>query len=435
MRYFVGLVSLATAAGAQQTLWGQCGGIGWTGATTCVSGAVCQYSNDYYSQCVPGTASTTARTSTTARPTTTSRSTTITTKTSSTSTTVPVATGIAKTDGTLFNIDGVTKYYPGTNSYWISFLTNNADVDSTLDDLVDSGLKILRIWGFNDVNTKPSSGTVYFQYLSASGSTINTGADGLQRLDYIVSAAEARGIKLIINFVNQWDDYGGIQAYVNAFGGSKTSWYTDSASQTQYRAYIKAVVSRFLKSPAILAWELANEPRCNGCSTSVLYNWAKSTSAYIKSLDPNHLVTMGDEGFGLPGDGSYPYTYAEGGDFVETLNITTLDFATFHLYPNSWGQSYDWGNAWVSAHGAACAAAGKPCLFEEYGAPSDHCNIESPWQKTALATDGIAGDLFWQLGVTLSWGKTHDDGNTIFTGTSDWQCLVTDHVAAINSQS
>ncbi|KAG8771406.1 hypothetical protein FRC12_003634 [Ceratobasidium sp. 428] len=35
--------------------YGQCGGIGYTGSTVCDSGSVCTYSNDYYSQCVPGT--------------------------------------------------------------------------------------------------------------------------------------------------------------------------------------------------------------------------------------------------------------------------------------------------------------------------------------------------------------------------------------------
>ncbi|KAF3921078.1 hypothetical protein AA313_de0205549 [Arthrobotrys entomopaga] len=64
----VGLVA------AQQSAYGQCGGIGWTGATTCVSGWTCQYGNDYYSQCLPGTAATT-------------KATTATTKTSATKTT------------------------------------------------------------------------------------------------------------------------------------------------------------------------------------------------------------------------------------------------------------------------------------------------------------------------------------------------------------
>lgn len=34
--------------------YGQCGGIGFTGSTCCVSGYSCVYSNNYYSQCIPG---------------------------------------------------------------------------------------------------------------------------------------------------------------------------------------------------------------------------------------------------------------------------------------------------------------------------------------------------------------------------------------------
>lgn len=33
--------------------WGQCGGIGWSGPTGCVSGYTCKVSNPYYSQCLP----------------------------------------------------------------------------------------------------------------------------------------------------------------------------------------------------------------------------------------------------------------------------------------------------------------------------------------------------------------------------------------------
>ncbi|KAH0346131.1 carbohydrate-binding module family 1 protein, partial [Aureobasidium melanogenum] len=32
--------------------WGQCGGKGWTGPTTCISGTTCKVQNDWYSQCL-----------------------------------------------------------------------------------------------------------------------------------------------------------------------------------------------------------------------------------------------------------------------------------------------------------------------------------------------------------------------------------------------
>ena len=47
------------------------------------------------------------------------------------------------------------------------------------------------------------------------------------------------------------------------------------------------------------------------------------------------MITLGDEGFGLPGDTTYPYQYTEGTDFVKNLGIKNLDFGTFHMYPDS----------------------------------------------------------------------------------------------------
>jgi endoglucanase len=89
---------LAVAAQAQQTAWGQCGGQGWTGPTTCVSGYYCYYSNPWYSQCLPGTGGTTstskAATSTTSIKTTTTTKPTTTTANPTTSTTKAAATGL-----------------------------------------------------------------------------------------------------------------------------------------------------------------------------------------------------------------------------------------------------------------------------------------------------------------------------------------------------
>ncbi|KAL4248019.1 Beta-xylanase [Abortiporus biennis] len=67
---FITLGAFVSVAAAQSAVWGQCGGIGWTGATTCVAGTTCTYFNDYYSQCIPSTTS--APTSPTTTATTTS---------------------------------------------------------------------------------------------------------------------------------------------------------------------------------------------------------------------------------------------------------------------------------------------------------------------------------------------------------------------------
>ena len=47
------LAALIPCALGQAAEWGQCGGIGWTGPTTCVVGTTCTVLNDYYSQCLP----------------------------------------------------------------------------------------------------------------------------------------------------------------------------------------------------------------------------------------------------------------------------------------------------------------------------------------------------------------------------------------------
>ncbi|EPS39620.1 hypothetical protein H072_6567 [Dactylellina haptotyla CBS 200.50] len=110
MKYSFALSALAllSTAAAQQTLWGQCGGIGWTGATNCVAGAACSTLNPYYAQCLSAsgqqtTTTTTTRTTTpattTARTTTTSSTTTSRTTTTSSRTTTPTSTTRTTTPG------------------------------------------------------------------------------------------------------------------------------------------------------------------------------------------------------------------------------------------------------------------------------------------------------------------------------------------------
>ncbi|PVG04888.1 hypothetical protein CPB86DRAFT_803597 [Serendipita vermifera] len=90
------VASLTVSVNAQGAAWSQCG---TTGATTCVSGYYCNYLNYWYSQCVPGTASSSSSSSSSSSTSKTSltivtdHTTSSTTRTSTTSTsTAPTTT-------------------------------------------------------------------------------------------------------------------------------------------------------------------------------------------------------------------------------------------------------------------------------------------------------------------------------------------------------
>nr|AQS95488.1 endo-beta-1,4-glucanase [synthetic construct] len=72
MKHSVLASLFATGALAQGGAWQQCGGVGFSGSTSCVSGYTCVYLNDWYSQCQPQP--TTLRTTTTPGATSTTRS-------------------------------------------------------------------------------------------------------------------------------------------------------------------------------------------------------------------------------------------------------------------------------------------------------------------------------------------------------------------------
>ena len=99
------ILAVAEAALAQQSAWAQCGGQGWTGGTTCISGYVCSKQGDYYSQCIPGTAGTTTAATSTTLATSTRGTTTATSATGVTTTrtgTTPAATTTAAASGNIF---------------------------------------------------------------------------------------------------------------------------------------------------------------------------------------------------------------------------------------------------------------------------------------------------------------------------------------------
>ncbi|KAG8939326.1 hypothetical protein FRC03_006374, partial [Tulasnella sp. 419] len=131
----LGLLRLLPDVHAATPLWQQCGGNGWSGDPTCVSGAVCVYVNDWYSQCQPAPSTTSTRPATTSS--VTSRTTSVTTssaRSSSSSTRTSVvssstssgptptdskwAAAYTKAKAAVAKLSNTEKANLGTGTYW-----------------------------------------------------------------------------------------------------------------------------------------------------------------------------------------------------------------------------------------------------------------------------------------------------------------------------
>jgi mannan endo-1,4-beta-mannosidase len=89
--------------------------------------------------------------------------------------------------------------------------------------------------------------------------------------------------------------------------------------------------------PTVFAWELMNEPRCQSdLSGKTLQRWVTEMAGYVKSLDPNHMVEIGLEGFYGEDRRQFNPGYTVGTDFIANNLIPSVDFATIHSYPDQW---------------------------------------------------------------------------------------------------
>ncbi|KAI0769787.1 mannanase [Trametes elegans] len=442
----VGLVSLALALTPYSVLalapqWGQCGGIGWSGDTECASGSVCTVQNAYYSQCLPS-AGAPAPTTTVAAPAPSSTGASVPTTTAGPA--PPSATGFVKVSGQKFVLNGATFPLVGANSYWVGLMGYSTDeMNQAFSDIAKTGATTVRTWGFNDVT---SANGVYYQLWQNGKATVNMGSTGLENFDNVIAAAKANGLRLIVALTNNWSDYGGMDVYVQQIANSANHdlFYTNADVITAFKSYIKTFVGRYVDEPTILGWELANEPRCRGstgtstgtCTTQTITKWVGEISAYIKSIDSNHLVAIGDEGFfNDPGNPSYPYQGSEGIDFNANLNVSSVDFGTAHLYPGSWGQTTDptgWGSQWITDHATSQKAANKPVIVEEFGVTDDQASTYTAWYNTVI-TSGLTGDLIWYAGSHFSTWNTPDDGFAIYPDDPVY-AIESQHFAAVKER-
>ncbi|KAL2932293.1 Mannan endo-1 4-beta-mannosidase 6 [Bienertia sinuspersici] len=315
-------------------------------------------------------------------------------------------------------------YVNGWNSYWLMEASvwdpSRSKVSKMLQKGAQMGLNVCRTWAFSD-GPGPNS-------LQISPGVFNERV--LKGLDYVIVEARKNGVRLILSLVNNLNAFGGKAQYVKwaqeagiNVSSSVDSFFSDSTIKAYYKAYIKAIITRknslsgvkYADEPAIFAWELINEPRCQSdSSSSILQAWITEMVAYIKTLDKKHMVTIGLEGFYGPKpaekSGVNPGEWAAslGTDLYRIQPLMVL--TSLQMPHANMTAKLKFVSDWLDTHiSNGENILKKPVLFTEVGYPIQVKGEGVDYADTLLKTvyDRIvvsakkgqagAGALIWQL--------------------------------------
>jgi mannan endo-1,4-beta-mannosidase len=293
-------------------------------------------------------------------------------------------------DGQPYRSSGFNLYYANSDGTCGPAFGSGPALDQALS-MMGSGVNTIRAW--------------FFQSMATTAAQRDWSA-----FDHTLSVAAAHGMKVIPTLANQWADC------EPASGYKDETWYRtgytspDPGGTVSYRDFVAEVVNRYKDDPTILAWQLMNEAEvkpsmqgaCSPDAATVLRSFATDVSGLVKSIDPNHLVSLGTIGGGQCG--------AQGQDYETLHAIPTIDLCEFHDYDPSAPIPGDQFNG-LQVRINQCAALDKPLFVGELGIiPNDvggtlQARADVLEQKLAAErAAGIEGTLVWSwssLGSTL----------------------------------
>lgn len=336
--------------------------------------------------------------------------------------------------GARLYLDGRPFYVNGWNSYWLMDQAVEPATRHRVSRMFRAGaamgLTVCRTWAFNDGS---------YNALQLAPGRFDERV--FKALDRVVAEAGRHGVRLVLSLANNLEAYGGKTQYVRwaweegvGLTASNDSFFFDPAIRDYFKVYLKALLTRknhltgvqYKDDPTIFAWELMNEPRCTtDPSGDTLQRWIEEMAAYVKSIDKRHLLTVGTEGFYGPtsppdkrsvNPGNWFDNY--GLDFIRNSNITDVDFASVHLYPDNWllhaklEEKLKFVIQWITSHVEdGDEELKKPVLVTEFGLSHmvegfDHSHRDVFYKavydivhESARRGGAGAGAFVWQLAV------------------------------------
>ncbi|KAK9110832.1 hypothetical protein Sjap_018892 [Stephania japonica] len=341
--------------------------------------------------------------------------------------TSPAFGAFVATSNAQFVLNGSPFLFNGFNSYWMMDVAidpnQRCKISNVFHDASSAGLTVCRTWAFSDGGSRA---------LQTSPGVYNETT--FQALDFVISEAGKHGIKLILSLVNNYNDYGGKAQYVQwarnagVSVSSDDDFYTNPTLKEYYKNHVKRVLTRintvtkiaYKDDVTIMAWELMNEPRCQAdYSGRTVNGWVQEMATYTKSIDSQHLLEIGMEGFygdSVPDRKQFNPGYQVGTDFISNNLIKEIDFATIHAYPDVWlsGQGEEaqlaFVERWATSHWTdSRMILKKPLVFAEFGKSEKDpgfslsgrdsflSNVYSNIYNSARSGGTMGGGLVWQL--------------------------------------
>jgi hypothetical protein len=215
-------------------------------------------------------------------------------------------------------------------------------------------------------------------------------------LDLIIALCHEYDIRLIIPFIASQSFLGirGVDEFAALANKPNGSFWTDEDVKADFRHFLDFILNRkntvngifYKDDPAILAWQLGNEFGSYAGDRKLSYDkwnpiinkWSLEFAAYIKNVDPNHLVMEAGGGFRK--------------DFIADPNI---DIISDHLY-EYWSKlgGGDWKLAPTAKRSREECKGKKPLIIDEFGLGGIE-NIRELMQT--IIDENIVGGLIWSI--------------------------------------
>ncbi len=322
--------------------------------------------------------------------------------------------------GSSLRLAGAPWRFTGVNMYWLGLDDNvrdahgptyptHAAVDSGLDSAVALGSRVVRATTLGVSVGSPRS-------VEPSLGHINQAA--FDSIDYAVSAARQRGLRLMIPLTDQWQYYEGGKHTFTAWRGHadlpgqtvstsgeqrqiESAFYTDPTVIADFHRYISVLLDhknpltglRLGDDPTIAVWETGNE----------LWDappaWTEQTAAFIKTKAPHALVADGSVASGAQVDGN------------ARADLPHVDIIDAHYYPRQVDKA--------RSDAKLATDNGKVFVVGEY--PLSGSGL-TDWMSGLAANPSVSGDLAWSLLPRGAAGEPepHADGYTFhYPGAND----------------